>query len=125
MSFIRIGDENFFDIEGSPLWIFQNFKGQYLIFCLYWAPFLKRGPIEAKIEILTLKVLKNPKGGPFYVKKNLISDSAQILSFIRIGDEKFFIIEGSPLWISQNFEGQYLKNTSIGAQYQKGTNRGF
>ena len=28
-----------------------------------------------QFEILTLKVLKNKKGGPFYVEKNFASDS--------------------------------------------------
>ena len=28
-------------------------------------------------KILARKVLKNPKGGPFYVKKNFVSDSGE------------------------------------------------
>ena len=32
MSFIRIGDENFFIIEGSPLWIFlENFGKNFFV----------------------------------------------------------------------------------------------
>ena len=40
-------------------------------------------------EILALKVLKNPKGGPFYVKKFFVSDSAQISCVKSIGHKDF------------------------------------
>ena len=40
-------------------------------------------------EILALKVLKNPKGGPFYVKNFFVSDSAQISCVKSLGHKDF------------------------------------
>ena len=41
--------------------------------------FSKKRPNRGRKSHSTLKGLKNPKGGPFYVKKIFISDSALIL----------------------------------------------
>ena len=49
-------------------------------------------------KILARKVLKNPKGGPFYVKKNFVSDSAQISCVKSLGQKDL------ELWVSSKSE---------------------
>ena len=64
MDFDEKNDTNFFPAGRFLIWDgFRLFEIGH--FSLIW-------------DILVFKVLKNPKGGPFYVKKNFVSDSAQI-----------------------------------------------
>ena len=78
-------------------------------------PSVIRAPnfLQAKHHFLS-KTLKNPKGGPFSVKKFFVSDFAQISCVEFLGPKYasfwissksetnfFFGSEGSPLWIFQ------------------------
>ena len=90
---------------------------------------VSRGPKE----ILALKVLKNPKGGPFYVKKkfclrfrsNFMCEiprpkGFRIMSFIKIGDKKFFFPKGGPFDVFSDFPIlNFLKNSKGGPFYVK------
>ena len=78
-------------------------------------------------KILARKVLKNPKGGPFYVKKNFVSDSAHISCVKSLGhkdlkswvssklETKIFFSKGGTLWCFSDFPSlNFLKNSKMG-----------
>ena len=87
MSFIRIRDENFFDIEESPLWIFQEISTFQISLKI------ERGTLLSQENFLSLILMK--------FKKIFRPLGHHILNFIKIRDKKIFDIEGSPLWIFQ------------------------